>query len=100
MSVSDTREWRIEGPWIEFERRRDGMIHAMSGGLWLHRHVWKGRPMAHLVSTDRFTLVRWGISVGLNPHRLQFKPLRDPRDDVRRGAWQWDLVGPWLPPRL
>jgi hypothetical protein len=92
-------EWRIEGPWMEFERRRDGMMHAMSGGLWLHRHIWKGRPMAHLVSTDRVTLVRWGIGVGLNPHRLQFKPLRDPRDGIRRDAWHWDLVGPWLPPR-
>jgi len=55
--------------------------------------------MAHLVSTDRITLVRWGMSVGLNPHRLQYKPLRDPRDGVRRDAWHWDLVGPWLPPR-
>ena len=41
----------------EFEARRDGMIHAMDGGLWLHRHVWKGRPMAHLVSTDREALL-------------------------------------------
>ena len=40
-------------PWREFARPRDGMIHAMDGGLWLHRHVWKGTPMAHLVSTDR-----------------------------------------------
>ena len=29
----------------------------MDGGLWLHRHVWKGRPMAHLVSTDRERLI-------------------------------------------
>ena len=42
---------------IEFTRRRDGMIHAMDGGLWLHRHVWYGRPMAHLVSTDRALLL-------------------------------------------
>jgi hypothetical protein len=41
----------------EFATRRAGMIHAMDGGLWLHRHVWKGRPMAHLVSTDRMRLL-------------------------------------------
>jgi len=85
--------------WREFENRRDGMMHAMSGGMWLHRHVWMGRPMAHLVSSDRELLVAYGRSVGLNPERLQYKPLRDPRDAVRRDAWHWDLVGPWLPPR-
>jgi len=74
------------------------MAYAMSGGLWLHRHVWKGRPMAHLVSSDRALLIAYGRSVGLNPERLQYKPLRDPRDHVRRDAWHWDLVGPWLPP--
>jgi hypothetical protein len=75
------------------------MMHAMSGGLWLHRHLWMGRAMAHLVSVDRSLLVAYGRSVGLNPDRLQFKPLRDPRDGIRREAWHWDLVGPWLPPR-
>ena len=70
----------------------------MSGGLWLHRHIWKGRPMAHLVSTDRAHLIDYGRAVGLNPDRLQFKPLRDPRDGERRDAWHWDLVDPWLPP--
>jgi hypothetical protein len=74
------------------------MIHAMSGGLWLHRHTWLGRPMAHLVSSNREPLVAYGRAVGLNPERLQFKALRDPRDCVRRDAWHWDLVGPWLPP--
>jgi hypothetical protein len=74
------------------------MTHAMSGGLWLHRHIWMGRPMAHLVSNNRELLVAYGRAVGLNPDRLQFKPLRDPRDQIRRDAWHWDLVGPWLPP--
>jgi hypothetical protein len=74
------------------------MTHAMSGGLWLHRHIWMGRPMAHLVSNNRELLVAYGRAVGLNPDRLQFKPLRDPRDQIRRNAWHWDLVGPWLPP--
>ena len=70
----------------------------MVGGLWLHRHTWMGRPMAHLVSSDRRLLIGYGLSVGLNPERLQYKPLRDPRDGARRAAWHWDLVGPWLPP--
>ena len=71
----------------------------MSGGLWLHRHIWMGRPMAHLVSGNRELLVAYGRAVGLNPERLQYKALRDPRDHFRRDAWHWDLVGPWLPPK-
>lgn len=82
----------------EFTSRREGMIHAMDGGLWLHRHVWKGRPMAHLVSTDRARLVAWGAATGLSEARLQFKPLKDPRSGERRNAWHWDLGGPYLPP--
>ena len=84
--------------WVEFARRRDGMIHAMDGGLWLHRHVWKGHPMAHLVSVDRALLLEYGHAVGLPAHRLQYKPLKDPRTGERREAWHWDLVGPFLPP--
>ncbi len=82
----------------EFSKRRDGMIHAMDGGLWLHRHVWKGRAMAHLVSTDRELLLSYGRAVGIAESRLQFKPLKDPRTDERRLAWHWDLGGPFLPP--
>ncbi len=74
------------------------MIHAMNGGLWLHRHVWKGRAMAHLVSSDRELLLRYGATVGLAASRLQHKPLKDPRTGVRRNAWHWDLIGPLLPP--
>ena len=85
-------------PWREFASRRDGMIHAMDGGLWLHRHVWKGTPMAHLVSVDREALLRYGASVGLPAARLQYKPLKDPRTNQRRAAWHWDLVGRFLPP--
>jgi len=84
----------------EFQSRREGMIHAMDGGLWLHRHVWLGRPMAHLVSTDRSRLLRYGAAVGLLADRLQFKRLRDPRTGVRCDAWHWDLVGRFLPPRI
>lgn len=83
--------------WVSFTRRREGMIHAMDGGLWLHRHVWYGRPMAHLVSTNRERLLAWGRQAGIPEERLQYKPLKDPRTAVRRDAWHWDLVGPWLP---
>jgi hypothetical protein len=85
-------------PWREFALRREGMIYAMDGGLWLHRHLWYGRPMAHLVSTDRARLILYGRSVGLPESRLQFKPLRDPRTGDRKDAWHWDLGGPYLPP--
>ncbi len=82
----------------EFERRREGMIHAMDGGLWLHRHTFRGTPMAHLVSVNRDILIAYGRAVGLPSGRLQYKPLKDPRTGVRREAWHWDLVGPFLPP--
>lgn len=75
------------------------MIFAMDGGLWLHRHAWKGRPMAHLVSTNRKRLLQFGSSVGLPAARLQHKPLKDPRTGMRQEAWHWDLVGDLLPPR-
>lgn len=83
----------------EFVERREGMIFAMDGGLWLHRHLYKGVPMAHLVSTDRALLLAYGRAVGLPPERLQYKPLKDPRTGERRPAWHWDLVGRFLPPR-
>jgi hypothetical protein len=86
-------------PYREFASRREGMIYAMDGGLWLHRHVWKGRPMAHLVSTDKARLLDYGARVGLAPEQLQYKPLKDPRTGVVREAWHWDLGGPFLPPR-
>lgn len=82
----------------EFTRRRDGMVHAMDGGLWLHRHTWYGTPMAHLVSADRERLVVYGVAIGLSIGKLQFKPLKDPRTAERRDAWHWDLVGRFLPP--
>ena len=83
--------------WVEFAQRRAGMIYAMDGGLWLHRHVWLGRPMAHLVSTDRERLLAWGARVGIPVARLQYHPLKDPRTGERREAWHWDLGGPYLP---
>ena len=86
-------------PFREFSSRREGMIHAMEGGLWLHRHVWRGRPMAHLVSTDKDKLRAYGARVGLPAERLQHKPLKDPRTGLGREAWHWDLGGPFLPPK-
>ena len=83
----------------EFDSRSEGMIHAMDGGLWLHRHVWKGRRMAHLVSTDRVRLLAYGRRAGLQTEHLQYKPLKDPRTGVRRDAWHWDLIGRFLPAR-
>lgn len=55
--------------------------------------------MAHLVSVDRDRLLAWGARVGIPAERLQFHPLKDPRDGQRRDAWHWDLGGPYLPPR-
>ena len=86
--------------YLEFRSRREGMIHAMDGGLWLHRHVWKGTRMAHLVSTNRSLLLAYGRHVGLPASRLQFKALKDPRTGIRRDAWHWDLVSRFLPPIL
>jgi hypothetical protein len=85
-------------PYREFAKRREGMIFAMDGGLWLHRHVHKGMPMAHLVSTDRDLLLAYGRAVGLPAERLQYKPLKDPRTGERRPAWHWDLLHRFLPP--
>lgn len=83
----------------EFLHRRDGMVHAMDGGLWLHRHVWKGEPLVHLVSIDRERLYALGDALGIPRYRLQYKPLKDPRTGIRRDAWHWDLGGPAYPPR-
>jgi len=82
----------------EFERRRDGVIHAMDGGLWLHRHTWKGERMAHMVSVDRDRLIAYGEAAGLSVSRLQYKALKDPRTNERRDTWHWDLIGPFVPP--
>lgn len=88
----------VEVLFREFASRREGMIFAMEGGLWLHRHVWKGTPMAHLVSTNRLLLLEYGRRTRLPAERLQFKALKDPRTGIRCDAWHWDLVGRFLPP--
>jgi len=83
----------------EFGRRRDGLVHALGGGLWLHRFVLDGHPMAHLVSADRDALLGWGAARGLDPRWIQYKPLRDPSTGARVPAWHWDLEGDLLPAR-
>jgi len=80
--------------WREFvNHRRDGMVFALDGGLWLHRHLWRGERMAHLVSADRDALLAAGRMLELRPEWLQYKPLRDPRTGQRVDAWHWDLRG-------
>ncbi len=83
--------------WREFRFWRAGVEHALTGGLWLHRHTWRGVRMAHLVSSDLARLEWVGLTIGLHPARLQYRPLRDPRSGTRAPAWHWDLVGPWVP---
>jgi len=69
------------------------MRHALKGGLWFHRHTYKGEPMAHLVSSDRDLLLQIGPQLGLEPSWLQFKPLKKPDTGERVLAWHWDLRG-------
>lgn len=72
------------------------MIHALDGGLWLHRHVLRGEPMAHLVSSDKDALLTAGRRLGLDPAWLQYKPLKHPKSGQRVEAWHWDLRGSFL----
>lgn len=72
------------------------MLHALDGGLWLHRFVLRGERWAHLVSSDRDALLRVGLQLELRPDWLQYKPLRHPLTRERVEAWHWDLRGPRL----
>lgn len=88
----------MDPEWREFpNRRREGMIYALDGGLWLHRHTLRGQKMAHLVSSDKQKLLAWGRAHGMSPQWLQDKPLKDPRTGVRLPAWHWDLIGERIP---
>lgn len=89
MPVSDVR-------WFEFGKRREGMIYALNGGLWFHRHVHRGERMAHLVSSDRSRLLQAGRTLGMRAEWLQHKPLKDPTSGDRVEAWHWDLRGRYL----
>jgi hypothetical protein len=77
--------------WREYALWRDGVIHALDGGLWLHRFVMRGERWAHLVSADRAALLTAGRLLGIPARWLQYRPLRDPRSDRRVDAWHWDL---------
>lgn len=81
---------------MEFRLWREGMTHALNGGLWLHRFTLRGEPMAHLVSSDRTLLLDVGRRLGLAPEWLQHKPLRYPPTGIRVEAWHWDLRGRFL----
>ena len=89
-----SREITVE--WMEFRRRREGMIHALEGGLWLHRHVLRGESMAHLVSSNLALLLVAGERLGMRRDWLQHKPLKFPPTGVRVEAWHWDLRGVFL----
>ncbi len=82
--------------WREFERRRDGMTHALRGGLWLHRFKLWGEEMAHLVSSDHEVLLQAGRLLGMSERWLQYKPLKHPNTGERIEAWHWDLRGGYL----
>lgn len=86
----------MNGYWRTFDRRRDGMIHALDGGLWLHRFVHSGEPMAHLVSSNQELLLEAGAQIGMSPEWLQHKPLKHPRTGERVEAWHWDLRRQYL----
>jgi len=77
--------------WREFGLWRHGVMHALDGGLWLHRFALRGEPWAHLVSADRAALLAAGRLLDMPPAWLQFRPLRDPRSRRRVDAWHWDL---------
>ena len=81
---------------MEFRLWREGVTHALNGGLWLHRFSLRNEPMAHLVSADRALLLRVGNRLGLAPEWLQHKPLRYPPTGERIAAWHWDLRGSYL----
>lgn len=72
------------------------MRHALSGGLWFHRHTYRGEPMAHLVSSDRDLLLQAGHRLGIGLKYLEYKPLKDPDTGDRVEAWHWDLRGQYL----
>jgi len=84
LPVADSR-------WQQFELWREGVAHALRGGLWLHRFELRGEAWAHLVSSDRTALLRAGEQLGMHEGWLQFRPLKDPASGQSVPAWHWDL---------
>jgi hypothetical protein len=79
--------------WREFRLWRDGVQHALAGGLWLHRFVLRDEPWAHLVSGDRAAALAAGRRLECAERWLQFRPIRDPATWERVAAWHWYLRG-------
>ncbi len=77
--------------WREYALWREGVVHALDGGLWLHCFMMRGERWAHLVSSDRAALLAAGRILGIPAQWLQYRPLRDPRSSDRVDAWHWDL---------
>ena len=82
-----------DGAWREFALWREGVEHALAGGLWLHRFTLRGERWAHLVSSDHSALLRAGRRLGLRDEWLQYRPLKHPLTGERERAWHWDLRG-------
>ncbi len=82
--------------WREFALWRQGVAHALDGGLWLHPFELQGERWAHLVSSNREALLEAGRRLGLRAEWLQYRPLKHPRTGERVAAWHWDLRGPRL----
>ena len=79
--------------WREYGRWRHGLVHALEGGLWLHRFERAGEAWAHLVSSDKGALLAAGQMLQLRQEWLQYRPLKHPVTGVRVQAWHWDLRG-------
>lgn len=79
--------------WREFRLWREGVRHALAGGLWLHRFVLRGERWAHLVSADREALLVAGARLAMSERWLQYRPIKHPNSGRRVPAWHWDLRG-------
>ena len=82
--------------WRQFGLWRDGVQHALDGGLWLHPFDLRGERWAHLVSADREALLRAGDRLDMRAEWLHYRPLKHPTTGIREPAWHWDLRGPRL----
>lgn len=79
--------------WQTFRYWRDGVHHALQGGLWLHPFVLRGENWAHLVSSDRDRLLEAGGVLAMRPEWLQYRPIKHPTTWEAHPAWHWDLRG-------
>ena len=79
--------------WREFRFWREGVLHALGGGMWLHRFVLRGERWAHLVSADRDALLGVGARLEMSERWLQYRPIKHPESGQRMPAWHWDLRG-------